>query len=300
MSNRKETYGFEGQFAGGDKYPEDLTIVGIDCDVSEFPELRDDRVHDPLDPEMVQSVRDHGVRIPIEIRRLRGDDRNFVSYGRHRVQWAREANKTLNGKMRILVPCKIAEVGSDPLTTAIIENSGRKSYTPLQSARLAQRMRERGRSDREIASAFGKSIATVEGWKILLESGTEALTAVEATEKSERVTTEAAKAIADVAPPKRAEAIAAAKGKKGKAAVEAVKRVAKGTPVDDDGERKPLGRAKIRAVCDALAPTKDDDVDPNSPEELAHRLMRVVTGDGTPALLKNWPGVAKAVREALK
>ena len=294
MSNRKETYGFEGQFAGGDKYPEDLVIVGIDCPVEDFPELSDDRIHDPLDPEMVQSVRDHGVRIPIEIRRLRGDTRNFVSYGRHRVRWAREVNKNLKGKMRILVPCLIAEVGSDPLTAAIIENAPKKALTPLQCARLAQRMRERKRPEREIASAFGVSTATLAGWAKLTDAGDEALNAVEAGD----VTTEAAKAIAEVAPPKRAAAIAAAKGKKGTKAVEAVKRVARGETEPE--ERGPLSRAKVRAVCEALAPTKDDDVDPESPEELAHRLMRVVTGDGTAALLKAWPNVARAVREALK
>lgn len=295
MSNRKETYGFEGQFSGGDKYPEDLTIVGIDCPVEDFPELADDRIHDELDPNDIQSVRDHGVRIPIEIRRLRGDNRNFVSYGRHRVRWAREANKDLKGNMRIKVPCLIAEAGSDPLTASVIENGKKKLLTPLQCARLAQRMRARRHTEQEIASAFGVTVQAVAGWTKLLEAGIEALDAVETGE----VTTEAAKAVAAVPPPKRAEAIAAAKGKKGAAAVEAVKRVAEGkAPAEEAEGRRALSKTKLRALRDAFEPNEGEERNGTEDTDLAWRLVRVILGEGSPALLKSWPEVASCIRKA--
>lgn len=296
MADQKETYKATAKFTGFHGYPEDVTIVGIDCPNADCPELADDRVNDPLDRDKVESIKHHGVKEAIKVRRYRGDSRTFVVVGRGRVRAARAANEEqgLKGEFRHQIMAIPANDG-DALTMMVIENGGgRKAPTPVQNAVMAQRMRERNIPEEKIASAFGVSLATLAGWKLIDGAGHEAHAAIE----EGALTSEAAKEVAKVAPAKRAEAVAAARGKKGRAAVEAVKAVKAGKEPSEKSTK--ITTPQLRELVDLLGPTDDEPHgDGDSNLDLSWRLVRVILGESA-SLLKTYDDVQKLVRKAMK
>jgi len=274
--------------------------------------LFDPRVLLPADPGLVDSILEHGVQEPIAI--VRRGAKLFLADGRRRHAAVEEANRRLkragNDKDSLIrLPCLHVR-GVKPEDAMVIRHSHRLDESTIERAMKAEAMRARGYDDEQIASKHGKSVATIELWKHAMRAPHDAIEKCKSGELSFQALVELGKI---EEPAKQVEAMAAIKevaesdgGRKKGRIVEAVRDTKKGkkrpaaTKSEESDARGPLGRAKIRKVCEALAPTKDDEVDPESPEELAWRLMRIVTGDGTPALLKAWPNVARLVREALK
>lgn len=179
--DQRESYGYESKFTGGWLLPENIVIVGLDCEESEFPELADpDRIHIAVD-DLVPSIAAHGVREPIEICKRPGDEegRVFCVKGRRRVRAARIVNHKLDDDSKIKLKCIPAKKGSDLLLSLTIENEFRVNDTPLARARKADRMRQRGDTDTQIARAFGVTVSAVKSWWALLEAPRAAQKAVE-------------------------------------------------------------------------------------------------------------------------
>lgn len=153
--------------------PEDLMIVGIDVkDVDENNELHflyDDRINLPLKEEFVLNIMALGVKKNIIVVRI--GDMAYVVDGRQRVRAAREANRRLKrmGEPEMRVPV-VQQTGEEPLimTVAISTNEFNVADTLLAKARKAQRLRDRGLSVAEIATAFGVTTKAVQNWEKIL------------------------------------------------------------------------------------------------------------------------------------
>lgn len=149
--------------------PESLVIVGIDtprydAQGNEHPRY-DERVECPLREEFVLNVMALGVKKNILVTKV--DGRAFVVDGRQRVRAAREANKRLvaRGELPMRVPV-VQQKGEESLLAAIAvaTNEFNLEDTPLVKARKAQRLRDLGRTDAEIAIAFGVTPKTIQNW----------------------------------------------------------------------------------------------------------------------------------------
>lgn len=158
-------------------YPEDLVIVGGDgpSDVSEKTEdgethfLMDERVKLPLSEEFVRNVMTLGVKKPVLVTKIGSDA--YVVDGRQRVRAAREANARLAkmGEPLLRVGC-VQQAGEEPLVmmVGISTNEFNFEDTPLNKARKAQRLRDRGLDEDEIAMAFGVTTKALSNWEKLL------------------------------------------------------------------------------------------------------------------------------------
>jgi len=157
--------------------PEDVVIVGGDGpnDVDkkdeggDFHFLYDERVELPLSEEFVLNVMSLGVKKNIIITKI--GEQGYVIDGRQRVRAAREANKRLAklGEPLLRVP-GVQQKGEEPLlmTIGVSTNEFNMEDTPLAKARKAQRLRDRGLDDEEIATAFGVTTKAIGNWEKLL------------------------------------------------------------------------------------------------------------------------------------
>jgi ParB family chromosome partitioning protein len=282
--DQSETYKSESKFTGLRIAPENLTIVGLDCDVSVCPELADpDRINLGTNfEELVLSIAAVGIRQAISIKKI--GEYVCVVAGRRRVRAAREANKRLRkagDENAILVPCVPEEKGKDLLTTLIVENVNRVEDSPIAKARKAQRLVERGITASKIGVIFGVSAQTVNGWLEMLGAPPETLAALERGE----TTATTAKAIAKLPAAKRAEAQKASVGKKGKAARAAV---ANRMSVNVS---KRLSVSQIERLKDGLTACTTK----HGP--LAYAVVKFIQGDDTS--LSSWPEIAKIAKKAI-
>lgn len=157
--------------------PDAVVIVGGDGpnDVDKKDEdgvlhhLYDERVEMPLSDEFVQNIMTLGVKKNVIVEKIAGMP--YVVDGRQRVRAAREANKRLKklGEPTLLVPC-VLQAGEDTLimTIGISTNEFNHDDPPLTKARKAQRLRDRGLTDDEIALAFGVSTKAISNWEKML------------------------------------------------------------------------------------------------------------------------------------
>ena len=140
--------------------PEDLTL--ITC--KSHPQY-DPRVEWPVDENLVKSIMAFGVKIAILIEK--DGDALIVVDGRQRVKAALEANKRLEaeGKEKLRIKAFV-ERGSeaDIFGVSIIANENRQDDTPLTRANKAQRLLNMGKTENEVAVAFGVSNQTVKNW----------------------------------------------------------------------------------------------------------------------------------------
>ena len=168
----------------GDLYyadPNKLIIVGgkpftkhaSDTDDGAEHPLYDKRVTKlgALDPHMVRSVMAAGVIQPVRVRKD-GDD-FYVIVGRHRVAWAREANRLLakEGSEPIAVPCVIARTDdTDAIGMQVTENEVRIAPDIATRAFNAARLAAAGRTPQQIADRFGVSVTRAKEYLALAEA----------------------------------------------------------------------------------------------------------------------------------
>jgi ParB-like chromosome segregation protein Spo0J len=302
----KETFKAESTFTGVNIPCADLTIVGLDCPAEEYPDLADpDRINLPINPDLVASIAEHGVREPIKVRRAKSDPKNrvFVVTGRQRVKHAREAQRLM--KSEILIKCVIDDY--DPLASLIIENEGfRQGDSLLAKARKAERLRAAGRTNEEISRVFAVGVPAVRAWFDMLQAGSETIGAVARGE----ITAKAASTIGTMAPKDQAAALATAKNTKGQAQAEQVRKLKKEQKENHSkGETKPaeaketsakMTAAQVKKFAYLTAATKEEPYGKGTENiELANAVLRAVLGEG-PAALKGYDDVQKLFRKALK
>jgi ParB family chromosome partitioning protein len=144
--------------------PTDLVLVD-----NEDHELYDPRINLPLDEGLVRNIMVNGVIEPVVVNKA--PDGVLVVDGRQRVRAAREANKRLEkeGKEPLRVPCVLRRgTEADLFGVSISANENRQDDTPLGRAEKANRLLNMGRSEDEVAVAFGVSTQCVGNWiKIL-------------------------------------------------------------------------------------------------------------------------------------
>lgn len=157
--------------------PEELIIVGGDGpnDVANETEdgethfLADERVSYPLSEEFVANVMAIGVKKNIIVTKI--GEQGYVVDGRQRVRAAREANKRLKamGEPPMRVPV-VQQKGEEPLImmVGVSTNEFNHGDSQMTKARKAQRLRDRGLTDEEIATAFGVTTKAVSNWEKLL------------------------------------------------------------------------------------------------------------------------------------
>jgi ParB family chromosome partitioning protein len=152
--------------------PEDLVIIGIDTahkSEKEHP-LYDPRIKLPVNENLVRNIMVYGVIDPIKVRK-EGDDPVVVD-GRQRLRAAREANKRLvaEGKEPILVPV-IPKRGSDATMFGVLisANENRQNDDILAKIDKAGRMLDMGKTEDDIAIAFGVQVQTIKIWLKLLD-----------------------------------------------------------------------------------------------------------------------------------
>jgi len=157
--------------------PDELVIVGGDGpnDVDkndedgELHHLYDERVDIPLNPAFVANIMSLGVKKNVIVSKI--GERGYVVDGRQRVRAARAANRKLieMGEPPLRVPI-VAQKGEESLLMAIgvATNEFNHEDSPLTKARKAQRLRDRGLSDEEIATTFGVTTKAVSNWEKML------------------------------------------------------------------------------------------------------------------------------------
>ena len=301
MANQTDSYNAESKFSGVRVLPENLVIVGIDCKDDQRPELADpDRVHLKLDPEMTKSIALHGVRVPVVIRKFRGDENVYVVAGRRRVLHAREANKLHAGDQPILVPC-VPDDNPDPSVSFTLENEFRVDNSVLAKARHAARMKARGATDDYICGLYAITRQALSKWWLLLEAPPLVQQAVERKE----ITASVAAEIAKVEPSKQPEALQAAiDAGKGSAAKDAVQRLTKPRAEDDERPRR-IGVATLKKWEAAIAAAIEEMPEPEMQNvsgieaSVARDVLRAILGEGSRAL-KEYPTVQKALKDAIK
>lgn len=146
-------------------YPEDLVIITDKSDP-----LYDPRALTTPDESFIRNIAYHGVKEPVLITK-REDGLPVVVAGRRRTLAAREANKRSieQGGKAMQVPCKYERGTEDTLFEIMIfENEHRRDDTPIEKAEKANRMLSMGRSNKEVAEAFGVTQATIKNWLELL------------------------------------------------------------------------------------------------------------------------------------
>lgn len=178
--NSVDAYGAQGKTNTLMFDPDNLVLVE-----DKSSPLYDERVHDPIDEAMVASIIYHGIIEPVVVAKNPETDKTEVVAGRQRVKNAREANRRLReqGREPRLVPAVVRQVkGSERyrLTeVGIAENERRREDTPLGRAAKMALLKSYGRTNAQIAEAFGCVVPTVVSTLALLETTADVQEAVE-------------------------------------------------------------------------------------------------------------------------
>lgn len=158
--------------------PEQLFLV-----TDEKSDLYDERVN--LEPQeaFVLNLEQYGVLEPVLVRKNTTTGKTEVVDGRQRVKGLRVANKHL--KKKGLEPWRIAAVvkrgdGGAAIGMMISANEQRTSDDPMNLARKASRMLERGKTEEEVGVALGRSASSVKNLIKLLDAPAVVRHAVEA------------------------------------------------------------------------------------------------------------------------
>lgn len=135
--------------------PSDLTIVR-----DKAHPLYDPRVDLPIDEDIVESIIERGVLVPILVRKngeAKGKPVIEVMDGRQRVKCALAANKKLvaAGKEPVRIPAIMRREDADSAeTTMIITNEYRTDDDPMVKAAKLQRYMQHGHTEAEARKAF--------------------------------------------------------------------------------------------------------------------------------------------------
>lgn len=159
-----------------------LIVVGLDTKDGPEHTLYDPRIKLPLDDSLIRNIMVYGVQVPVLVRKTGVEEKPEVVDGRQRVRAAREANKLLTkeGKEPVLVPVVVRKGEDHRLYgISVSANEQRKDDSPLAKARKAARFLDMGRSEDDVALAFGCTTQAVKQWLKLLELAPEVLRAVD-------------------------------------------------------------------------------------------------------------------------
>lgn len=238
--------GLDGsRFTGFWMDPLELVIVGVDTNGAdqEAHFLYDPRVKLPVSEEFVLNVMTFGVKKPVIVTKVAGDERPYVVDGRQRVRVARIANERLKqmGEPEVRVPV-VLQRGEEAtlMKVGVITNEFNVQDSLIVRARKAQRLLDRGQALEEVAVAFGVTPKAVQSWVLLLDLSPEIVKAVE----SGRLSASAAAHLKGLSAEEQAKCLdALAKKSNGKAPT------AKITKAAVDGE-KPLapGRKVLKYI----------------------------------------------------
>jgi ParB family transcriptional regulator, chromosome partitioning protein len=224
--------------------PEELVIIGLDTPhkKGEHP-LWDERIHLPIDENMVLNIMAEGVHEPVLVRK-NGDTPEVVN-GRQRIRHAREANKRLTGAGKEPVTVKvIVERGSDERMFGVMISTNEVRREDAFEAKLAklERYLAMGKSEQQAAIVFGVSVATIKNWLAVVEAGPEVKAAV----KTGELAPTAAAKIAKLPRQEQAAVVQEARetGAKltGERAARAAKTVTEGTPAIEKPSPKVVKR----------------------------------------------------------
>lgn len=156
--------------------PDQLTLIE-----DEAHPLYDPRVKLPLDEGMVRNIMAYGVKLPVIVRK-NGSFLEVVD-GRQRVKNAIEANRRLakEGKEEMKIRI-ISERGTDDEMFGVLisTNENRQGDSPMTRAKKAAKFLAMGKTEAEVAVAFGMTNSETKQLLGLLECATPVQKAVEA------------------------------------------------------------------------------------------------------------------------
>lgn len=148
--------------------------------------LYDPRIHNPIKEEFVQDIMANGIIEPVVVRK-NGDAAEVVD-GRQRVKAALEANRRYAQQgvdLRVEVP--FVQRKADDATLygiSVSANEHRVPDPPLVKAEKARKMLDFGKTERDVARAFGIGIPALRTILALLDLSTPLRNAVERGELS--------------------------------------------------------------------------------------------------------------------
>ena len=237
---RRDTFAFN---------PDDLTIV-----TEKSNPLFDERVNLPLVEETTLSIMEHGVILPVVVRK-NGPLVEVVD-GRQRVRHCREANKRLvaAGQPIKMVPTTLRrDDDSEAFGVMIVTNEHRENDTPLVRARKLKRYLDGGGSMDGAQVLFRCSKSTLATLLALLECSTPLQRAVE----EGKLAVDAARELSKLPREDQLAALQELHEKgltKGKAAVNAARDKAKGKAINGSAaEHRMLSRASIQKLAEDFA-----------------------------------------------
>ena len=174
--NSIETYGAEGKTNLLSFDPVKLKLV-----TDEKHPLYDPRVDLPLSDEMVASIMLKGVVKPIIVWKDPESGETVVVDGRQRVRNAIEANKCLRkrGEEPKLVLARVERGKPEALMAVMAVANFHQAVSPLEKAKLAQRLLEAGYTDDQIPTLLHCSPSTAKNLLALLDCSAAVRHAVE-------------------------------------------------------------------------------------------------------------------------
>lgn len=138
-------------------------------------------------PELIASIRENGVLVPIRIRRTR-DGVNILTDGERRYRAVMQLID--EGTPILSIPCLLEKATSDAevLLNAVLANTG-KPFTALEESDAYRRFLAWGWSVEQLAQRLGKSVSTVRNSLALLDAAPAVIEALQdgAISKSEAV-----------------------------------------------------------------------------------------------------------------
>ena len=139
--------------------PDNLTLV-----IDPAHPLYDERVGIPVDEALITSIREHGIRENVSVRR--NGSLFEVLDGRQRVKAALELNKRIKKELgrafdpkvdRILVPVTMSKDNDNQAAKVMVTlNEIRTQDSPMVQAAKAKRLLDRGIPKQEVCNQFGK------------------------------------------------------------------------------------------------------------------------------------------------
>lgn len=151
--------------------PADIVIIGLDTKhkIGDHP-LADERNALPVNRALVDSIKAHGFRSTVRVRK-EGESAVAVD-GRQRVRAARVANEELIAEGREPVRVEVRPDRADDATAMgimILSNEIKQEDDTLTKAAKAARYLGTGKTEEEVAYAFGVKSSTIDMWMALLE-----------------------------------------------------------------------------------------------------------------------------------
>ena len=162
--------------------PTTVKIVGLDtpADLTD-PLYEPERAEREIPPDEVEAAYHHGVPGVVEV--LKRDPDLFVVTGRQRTKALRKANEQrikdgLEPHLLRVILVDSKEKPLDLMGRVVLENALQTPLTPLQKAGWVKRLKEAGKSAKEIASLFGVTEQSIRDWDVLANANPKVQAAV--------------------------------------------------------------------------------------------------------------------------